>query len=100
MSKIQGHPKDHESRKRIARSLKKRLVFLIASLIAILLGFILEVGAAWWPGWVIEHRTQIEGIILLAVIVLTLVSPIIVEASSNPRALSGPGKNPEGPRFQ
>ncbi len=100
MSKKQRHPKDAERRKQIARTVKRRLALLIASLIAILLALLLKVGEGWWPRWMIWHRVQIEGIIALAVILLILLSPLIVETSSNPRTLSGPGKNPEGPRLE
>lgn len=68
-------------------------------LIAILLVLLFQVGEVWWPIWMIGHRTQIEGIFVLAIVLLMLVSPVIVEANSNPRVLSGPGKNPEGPRL-
>ena len=86
-------------RKQIARRVKRRLASLIAVLIAILLVLILGLGKGQWPGWLIDHRTQVEGVIALGVILLLLLSPLIIESSSNPRALSGPGKNPEGPRL-
>jgi len=100
MSKKQKHPKDAELRKQIARTVKRRLAALIAFLLVSLLVLLLKVGAGWWPGWIIEHRAQIEGMLSLAIILLILLSPILVEASSNPRTLSGPGKNPEGPRLE
>jgi hypothetical protein len=99
MSKKQRDPKDSESRKQIARTVKRRLALLIGFLIGILLILMLRVGEVWWPVWMIAHRTQTEGIVVLAVLVLILLSPILVEANSNPRVLSGPGKNPEGPRL-
>jgi hypothetical protein len=34
------------------------------------------------------------GVVLLAVFLLILISNIIVEENSNPRTLSGPGKDP------
>ncbi len=99
MSRIQRHLKNREGKKEIARAVKRRLTFLIAFLIAILLLLLFRVGAASWPAWMDIHQTQIEGIIALAVILLILLSPIIAEVSSSPRGLSGPGKNPEGPRL-
>ncbi|HLO33108.1 MAG TPA: hypothetical protein VK249_28435 [Anaerolineales bacterium] len=99
MPRIQKQVKDHEARKQIAQTVKRRLSVLIAFLIATLLALMFKVGEAVWPAWMIEHLTQIKGIILLAVIFLILLSPVIIETSSNPRALSGPGKNPEGPRL-
>ena len=86
--------------KQMARTVKQRLVLLIGFLIAFLLGLIFRVGEVWWPAWMSGHRTQIEGIIVLAVICLILLSPIMVEATSNTRTLSGPGKNPKGPRLE
>ncbi len=99
MSRIQRHLKNREGKNKIARAVKRRLTFLIAFLIGILFLLMFRVGAAFWPTWMVAYRTQIEGIIALAVILLILLSPIIAEVSSSPRGLSGPGKNPEGPRL-
>lgn len=99
MSTKQRDPKDSESGKQLARTMKRRLAWLIGFLIAILLVLMLKVGEAWWPVWLIAHRTQSAAIVGLAVILLILLSPLLVEANSNPRVLSGPGKNPEGPRL-
>lgn len=85
------------SRKQIALTVKRRLALLGGGLILILLVLLLGIGEAWWPTWVAKHRTQVEGIIVLAVVVLALASPILVEASSNTRTLSGPGHDPRGP---
>ncbi len=99
MSRTRKHPKDHQARKEIARTTKRRLTFGIAGLAAILLALMFRVGATAWPAWLVAYRTQIEGIIALAVILLIVLFPLITEVSSNPRNLSGPGKNPEGPRL-
>jgi len=100
MSKIRKHPKEHAWRKLIAQRMARRLALLIAFLVAVLLGLVFSVGEAWWPAWLLAHRTQVEGIIVLAIICLILLSPVIIQADSNPRPLSGPGKNPEGPRLE
>ncbi len=100
MSKIQRRSKERESRNQIAQTVKQRLVLLISFLLAILLGMIFRVGEALWPLWMVEYRLRIVAILLLAVIFLILLSPIIVEANSNTRTLSGPGKNPKGPRLE
>lgn len=91
------HRKEHQSSKQIAQTLKWRLTIFIAFLIVLLLSLMFKIGEVWWPAWMVGHRTQIEGIILLAIISFILFSPIVVEAGSNPRTLSGPGKNPKGP---
>ncbi|MFT3891117.1 MAG: hypothetical protein QM730_05740 [Anaerolineales bacterium] len=88
-----------EQKKQIAHTVKRFLTSLITLLIIALLILIFGVGKSWWATWILVHRTQIEGIMLLAIISLLLASPIIIEASSNPRRLSGPGKNPENPNW-
>ena len=95
-----NHRSKHQSQKQIARTLKQRLIIVIVFLLAILLILLFGIGEGRWPMWVIMHRTQIEGIIVLAVVVLMLSSPIIMEATVNTRTLSGPGKNPKGPRLE
>ena len=74
--------------------MKHRLSLLIAFLIVLLLALIFRAGDAWWPVWVVEHQKQAMGIIVLAIVCLVLLSPVIIEADSNPRGLDGPGKNP------
>ena len=77
-----------------ARFVKQRLVFLISSLIAIIAILIFRVGQTLWPLWLVEYRSRIIALLLFALIFAILLSPIIIEFSRNPRALSGPGKNP------
>jgi len=100
MSKMRTILNERESSRRIAQAIKQRLVLLTVFLSAILLVLIFRVGEAWWPVWMIEHQRQIIGILLLGIICVIVSSPIIIEADSNPRALSGPGKNPKGPRLE
>jgi hypothetical protein len=95
-----NHRSKHQRQKEIARAVKQRLTILIGFLLAILLVLLLGIGEGLWPTWVTGHRTQIEGIILMAVVVVILLSPIMVEATTNTRTLSGPGKNPKGPRLE
>jgi hypothetical protein len=94
MFKKRERSKERENRNQIARTIKQRLVLLISFLGTTLLVLIFRVGEVLWPLWTVEHRLRIVAIILLAVIFLILLSPIIIEFSKNPRALSGPGKNP------
>jgi hypothetical protein len=94
MSKHKVSLKNREARRQIARTVKRRLSLLIGLLTAILLVLVFKLADVWWPAWMIGHRTQIEGIILLVIILLLLLSPLIIEADSDPRPLDGPGKNP------
>jgi hypothetical protein len=87
-------PKNSEGRIRFARMMKHRLTLLIAFLIVLLLALLFRVGDSWWPIWMVEYQKQVTGIILLAIVCLVLLSPVIIEADSNPRGLDGPGKNP------
>ena len=91
--------KEQAGRKQIAQIVKRGLLLLIALLITSLLVLIFSAGRDLWPIWVIAHRKQIVGILLLAVIFLILLSPILVEATSNTRTLSGPGKTYSGNRL-
>ena len=91
---IQRRFKKGKDRKQAARAVKQRLVVSIAFLIGILLAMIFGIGELWWPLWLVQHRTQVEGMIVLVLIVLILLAPIMTEASGNTRTLSGPGKNP------
>jgi hypothetical protein len=95
-----NHRSKHQHQKEIARAVKQRLTILIGFLLAIFLVLLLGIGEGSWPRWVIMHRSQIEGILVLAMVVLILSSPIIMEATVNTRTLSGPGKNPKGPRLE
>ena len=94
MSRIRRHP-HREDIKRNRRRTKQYLALFVVFLIAIVLALAITVGEAVWPAWLIEHRTQIIGIGLLAILITICLSPVIIEANSNPHHLSGPGKNPE-----
>ncbi len=89
-----GHLKDRARRRQIVRTIKRRLILGISLLIAAALVLCFKAGQDLWPAWLIEWRTQIIGAILSIVFFLIVLSPVIVEVSSNPRPLSGPGRNP------
>lgn len=91
--------KERESRQQTARMMKQGMILAIATLVVILFALLLQLGREAWPFWLILHRKQMVGVMVLAIVLLSLSSPILIEASSAPRALSGPGKNPEGPRL-
>ena len=87
------------SKKQIAHTVKRGLILLIACLIVLLLALILNAGRDSWSMWMFVHRKQIIGVLLLAVVLLILLSPILVEATGNTRTLSGPGKTYHGNRL-
>ena len=95
MLRMRKHHKSRMDRKQIARTTKRNLTLLITFLAEISLVLIFRVGESFWPMWMIEYRTRILGIILLAEVCTILLSPLIIEVNSNPRPLSGPGKNPQ-----
>jgi polyferredoxin len=100
MSKLRKRLKKHDSPKQIAETVTNRLVIVIGFLVVILLVLIFRIGEIWWSSWMIAHRMQIVGFIAFIAIFLIFLSPIMVEASSHTRTLSGPGKNPKGPRLE
>ncbi len=53
-----------------------------------------NLGLDSWPMWLLMNRAKLLGLLLFGVFILLLLSPIIVEVNTNPRPLSGPGKNP------
>jgi hypothetical protein len=73
---------------------KDGLTLLITVLIIIILGLLLKIGDVWWPTWLVAYSGRIAGILLFITMFLLLLSPIIVDFNSNPRVLSGPGKDP------
>jgi hypothetical protein len=100
MSKNRKHlkrrqPKEPDSKKRIALITKKRLILVISILSAILAALFFKAGIYLWPAWMIEYRKLFIALVLFLVIFFSLMSPVIIEVNSDPRPLSGPGKNPE-----
>jgi hypothetical protein len=89
--------KEAGRKKQIAQVVRRVLVSLIVLLSACVLVLVFSAGRGLWPLWVIDHRRQIVGGLLLAVVILILLSPVLVEATSNPRTLSVPDENPYGP---
>lgn len=92
--------REHNERKTvkwIAQNTKQKLILLISFLGAIALILIFRVGKDIWPDWLVDYCAPIIGVVLFAAFVLIAASPLIIEANSNPRKLSGPGHNPELP---
>ena len=81
-------------REKIAEKTIWAITILVSVLIIGLLIFVFRIGETMYPAWMIEYRNPIIGILLSIIVVVILSSPLIVEATSNPRRLSGPGKNP------
>ncbi len=83
-----------EMRSQIAQKTTRGIILLASSLIIPCLILIFKIGESFYSSWLITYRTQIIGVLLLAIVVVIISSPLIVEANSNTRHLSGPGKNP------
>ncbi len=91
-------PKTSKSRKHnkkaIARITKRNLIWMVAFLSAIASLLIFKVGETSWPLFLVEYRGVLLSFLILAILAIIAISPLIVEVNSNPRPLSGPGKNP------
>ena len=94
MPKKRKQLKISDKKQYIARITKKRLIIFIISLLAALAFFILKPGEAFWPAWMIDERRTFIAILGIISFFLILMSPIIIVTESDPRPLSGPGKNP------
>lgn len=87
--------KSHKREKqRIIRVTKRRLIALIAFLSALALPLAFKWGEASWPLFLIEYRGVFLSFLLLAILAIIAISPLIIEVNSNPRPLSGSGRNP------
>ncbi len=87
--------RDHEARHAGKVSAKRRRAWLIAGLVAILLGLIGGAVLLIRSEWVVANHAQIIGVVGLVVLAALLSLPIVIEFNRHPRHLSGPGKNPE-----
>jgi polyferredoxin len=97
MPRSQNRSKKESGKKQVAETTKWKLVMLISFLLAIVLFLGFRVGESLWPTWMIEYRRPIIGLVLFATFILIAASPLVIEANSHPRPLSGPGHNPELP---
>jgi hypothetical protein len=73
---------------------RRRLILVIGLLFGIVLLLAFKVGISFWPFWLVDYRTPIIASILFVALFLALLSPVIIEFNSDPRPLSGPGKDP------
>jgi len=92
MSKSGKSHENCEARKRIARNVKRNLRLSIIFLIIINLGLFFNVGQNLWPGWLINYRPLIIGIMAFALLIVLFLSPVIVQISSDPQHTSAPKK--------
>jgi NADH:ubiquinone oxidoreductase subunit 3 (subunit A) len=100
MPRIRRRPRKYEQgedRQMIAETTTMRLGMLILFFLLMILILIFRIGEVWWFKWMIDYRTPLIGIISFFGILLALSSPVIIEADTHPRPLSGPGKNPKAP---
>jgi hypothetical protein len=86
-----------KARERIARATRQKMTALIAVLGVIASILLFRIGQDFWPAWVMKNEGLLTGLFSLVTVMLILLSPIIVEFNSNPRPLSGAGKNPQNP---
>ena len=102
MNKLSENPKhlkheynDEQAHKlEIALRTGQILLWIIISLIVVLAVLVLKIGDVLWPLWMVDGREIFIAVILVIVIFLSFMSPVIIEATSDPRLLTGPGKMP------
>lgn len=89
-----------KSPKQVVHSVRsrKRVTFLAIWMLAAILGVaglvLRGVKESALPFWLAETRMPIVALIIMLMIALVALSPVIAEANSNPRPLSGPGRLP------
>ena len=76
-------------RKQSAQNARQGLFLWFTFLITICLVLLFRIGESGWPVWIMTHRMQILGLLVIGIIVTTLSSPLVIEVNSNPRPLSG-----------
>ena len=88
------HSKEPQTKQQIARATTKRLAVMISCVAAVLVLLIFQVGGILWPVWIMHARGGLIALLVFLEIFLIFMSPVIIEANSDPRPLSGPGRNP------
>lgn len=83
------HKKSKREGTRHRNVLKPILALLITFFVAAVAILTFRIGETRWSIWLIEHRTQIIGFLLLAIIISGISIPILVEVEKDPRPLSG-----------
>jgi vacuolar-type H+-ATPase subunit I/STV1 len=88
------HPKKPLSKEQIALVTKQNLILVISILMGFLFLLFFKIGGFFWPIWLSDYRKSLIGLVLFVTIYLGVLSPLMIEANSNPRPLSGPGRDP------
>jgi hypothetical protein len=83
------HTKSNIERKRPRNLLKPILALWMIFLVALAAILTLRIGETRWSIWLIEHRMQLIGFLVLAIIISGISIPIIAEVEKDPRPLSG-----------
>lgn len=86
--------KERQRIEQTARIISERLAEIITILLAMLAYLYFKAGVALWPLWLVSHRERVMVLVTFVLAIMILLSPVIVEAGSNPRPLSGPGRRP------
>ena len=86
--------KQKQDTNKTAQIVEQRLIVLISLLSVSVTILIFRVGESWWPLWMVDYRSRILGILLLALVIVVVSSPVIIESSQRPRDFPGHGKNP------
>ena len=87
MTTKQIHLAEMKRKMRINQEVRRGLACVLSFLAVALVILVFGIGQAYWPAWLIEYRTSVTGMVLVAFAFLTLMSPVMVEASVNPRTL-------------
>ncbi|MCG2784378.1 MAG: hypothetical protein L6461_04660 [Anaerolineae bacterium] len=67
------------------------MTLVIGVLIATLAFLFFKIGGIFWPAWMLGYRNPLIALTGFLAIFLAFASPIIVNANSDPRPLSGTG---------
>lgn len=87
--------KSIQTKNEIAQKTTRGIILLLSFLIIPCAILIFKIGESLYSTWINTHRAQIIGLLLFIIVVVIVSSPLVVEVNSNPRQLSGPGKNPK-----
>ena len=87
--KRKHHKKSRMEKKQPRKVIKPILSLLLIIFVAVAAILTFRIGEALWSTWLVEHRTQMIGFLLLAIVISVISVPIIAEVERDPRPLSG-----------